>query len=390
MLIDFFLHLRDSGLKVSTREYLNLLQALRERVIGNSIDEFHSLSRALLIKDESLYDRFDVAFGQYFRGVQQIPGLQPDVPEEWMRLSIRRHLSQEQRARLEKLGWDKLMQEFAKRLQEQKGRHAGGSRWVGSGGSSPFGHSGYHPEGVRVGGPSAGNRTAVKVWERREFSNLDDQVELGTRNIKVALRRLRRFAREGAADELDLEGTIGGTARNAGWLDLHMRAERHNRVKVLLFLDVGGSMDDHIRVCEELFSAARSEFKHLQAFYFHNCLYDFVWSDNRRRHVERLPLLELMHKYGDDYKVVVVGDATMSPYEITQPGGALEFVNREPGAVWLQRLQQTWRRAAWLNPSPAESWRYHRSIELIRDLFGGRMFPMTLDGLARAMRELNK
>jgi uncharacterized protein with von Willebrand factor type A (vWA) domain len=303
---------------------------------------------------------------------------------------MRRHLSPEDKARLEKLGWDRLMEEFRKRLEEQKGRHAGGSRWIGTGGSSPFGHGGYHPEGIRVGGPSAGNRSAVKVWERREYANLDDQVELGTRNIKLALRRLRRFAREGALDELDLDGTVLGTARNAGWLDLRMRAQRHNRVKVLLFLDVGGSMDEHIRVCEELFSAARGEFKHLEHFYFHNCIYEHVWKDNRRRHDQRLDLRELMHKYGEDYKVVVVGDATMSPYEILQPGGALEYANEEPGATWLQRLLQTWRHAVWLNPTPPNLWQYHHSIEIVRSMFGSRMFPMTLDGLARAMRELNK
>ena len=390
MLIDFFLHLRDSGLAVSTREYLGLLEALRARVIGHSIEEFYALSRAALVKDESNYDKFDRAFGQYFRGIQNLPGLQAEIPEDWLRASMRRHLSPEDKARLEKLGWDRLMEEFRKRLEEQKGRHAGGSRWIGTGGSSPFGHGGYHPEGIRVGGPSAGNRSAVKVWERREYANLDDQVELGTRNIKLALRRLRRFAREGALDELDLDGTVLGTARNAGWLDLRMRAQRHNRVKVLLFLDVGGSMDEHIRVCEELFSAARGEFKHLEHFYFHNCIYEHVWKDNRRRHDQRLDLRELMHKYGEDYKVVVVGDATMSPYEILQPGGALEYANEEPGAAWLQRLLQTWRHAVWLNPTPPNLWQYHHSIEIVRSMFGSRMFPMTLDGLARAMRELNK
>ncbi len=390
MLIDFFLHLRDSGLAVSTREYLGLLEALRARVIGHSIEEFYALSRAALVKDESNYDKFDRAFGQYFRGIQNLPGLQAEIPEDWLRASMRRHLSPEDKARLEKLGWDRLMEEFRKRLEEQKGRHAGGSRWIGTGGSSPFGHGGYHPEGIRVGGPSAGNRSAVKVWERREYANLDDQVELGTRNIKLALRRLRRFAREGALDELDLDGTVLGTARNAGWLDLRMRAQRHNRVKVLLFLDVGGSMDEHIRVCEELFSAARGEFKHLEHFYFHNCIYEHVWKDNRRRHDQRLDLRELMHKYGEDYKVVVVGDATMSPYEILQPGGALEYANEEPGATWLQRLLQTWRHAVWLNPTPPNLWQYHHSIEIVRSMFGSRMFPMTLDGLARARRELNK
>jgi uncharacterized protein with von Willebrand factor type A (vWA) domain len=303
---------------------------------------------------------------------------------------MKKHLTPEEKAKLEKLGWDKLMEEFKKRLAEQKERHAGGSKWIGTGGSSPFGHGGYHPEGIRIGGESAGNRTAIKVWENREYRNLDDTVELGTRNIKIALRRLRRFAREGAEDELDLDGTITGTARNAGWLDIKMRPERHNKVKVLLFLDIGGSMDDHIKVCEELFSAAKSEFKHLEYFYFHNCIYDYVWKDNRRRHGERFPLWDVMHKYGEDYKVVVVGDATMSPYEVLQPGGSVEYSNEEAGAVWLQRMLDTWPRAVWLNPEPERLWDYRHSIELIRTIFNSRMFPLTLAGLERAMRELNK
>ena len=305
-------------------------------------------------------------------------------------MMMKKHLTPEEKAKLEKLGWDKLMEEFKKRLAEQKERHAGGSKWIGTGGTSPFGHGGYHPEGIRIGGESAGNRTAIKVWENREYRNLDDTVELGTRNIKIALRRLRRFAREGAEDELDLDGTITGTARNAGWLDIKMRPERHNKVKVLLFLDIGGSMDDHIKVCEELFSAAKSEFKHLEYFYFHNCIYDYVWKDNRRRHGERFPLWDVMHKYGEDYKVVVVGDATMSPYEILQPGGSVEYSNEEAGAVWLQRMLDTWPRAVWLNPEPERLWDYRHSIELVRTIFNSRMFPLTLAGLESAMRELNK
>ena len=390
MLIDFFLHLKAKKLPVSTREFLTLLEALKERVAGNSIDDFYFLARTCLVKDETQYDKFDQAFGEYFKGVTQVPGLEADIPEEWLKMMMKKHLTPEEKAKLEKLGWDKLMEEFKKRLAEQKERHAGGSKWIGTGGSSPFGHGGYHPEGIRIGGESAGNRTAIKVWENREYRNLDDTVELGTRNIKVALRRLRRFAREGAEDELDLDGTITGTARNAGWLDIKMRPERHNKVKVLLFLDIGGSMDDHIKVCEELFSAAKSEFKHLEHFYFHNCIYDYVWKDNRRRHGERFPLWDVMHKYGEDYKVVVVGDATMSPYEILQPGGSVEYSNEEAGAVWLQRMLDTWPRAVWLNPEPERLWDYRHSIELVRTIFNSRMFPLTLAGLERAMRELNK
>ena len=390
MLIDFFLHLKTKKLPVSTREFLTLLEALKEHVAENSIDDFYFLSRTCLVKDETHYDKFDQAFGEYFKGVTHIPGLEADIPEEWLKMLMQKHLTPEEKAKLEKLGWDKLMEEFKKRLAEQKERHAGGSKWIGTGGSSPFGHGGYHPEGIRIGGESAGNRTAIKVWENREYRNLDDTVELGTRNIKVALRRLRRFAREGAEDELDLDGTITGTARNAGWLDIKMRPERHNKVKVLLFLDIGGSMDDHIKVCEEMFSAAKSEFKHLEYFYFHNCIYDHVWKDNRRRHAERFPLWDVMHKYGEDYKVVIVGDATMSPYEILQPGGSVEYANEEAGAVWLQRMLDTWPRAVWLNPEPERLWDYRHSIEVIRTIFANRMFPLTLAGLERAMRELNK
>ncbi|MDK9705235.1 MAG: VWA domain-containing protein [Sulfuritalea sp.] len=390
MLIDFFLHLKAKKLPVSTREFLTLLEALKEHVAGNSIDDFYFLARTCLVKDETHYDKFDQAFGEYFKGVTKLPGLDADIPEEWLKMLMKKHLTPEEKAKLEKLGWDKLMEEFKKRLEEQKERHAGGSKWIGTGGSSPFGHGGYHPEGIRIGGESAGNRTAIKVWENREYRNLDDTVELGTRNIKIALRRLRRFAREGAEDELDLDGTIAGTARNAGWLDIRMRPERHNKVKVLLFLDIGGSMDDHIKVCEELFSAAKSEFKHLEYYYFHNCIYDYVWKDNRRRHGERFPLWDVMHKYGEDYKVVVVGDATMSPYEILQPGGSVEYSNEEAGAVWLQRMLDTWPRAVWLNPEPERLWDYRHSIELVRTIFNNRMFPLTLAGLERAMRELNK
>ncbi|MBK7236259.1 MAG: VWA domain-containing protein [Sterolibacteriaceae bacterium] len=390
MLIEFFLHLKTHELPVSTREYLDLLAAMQARVASHSIDDFYFLSRALLVKDEANYDRFDRAFGEYFKGVQQIPGMDAEIPEDWLKLLAKKHLSPEEKARLEKLGWDKLMEEFRKRLEEQKARHSGGSKWIGTGGSSPFGNSGYHPEGIRVGGESAGNRTAIKVWEQREFRNLDDTVELGTRNIKVALRRLRQFAREGAADELDLDSTIDATARNAGWLDLMMRPERHNAVKVLLFFDVGGSMEDHVRICEELFSACRAEFKHLEYFYFHNCLYEGVWQDSRRRWHERIPTADVMHKYGPDYRLIFVGDATMSPYEIIQPGGSVESMNPEPGALWMRRVLATWPSACWLNPEPEQLWNYRQSISLIREIMGERMFPLTLDGLTRAMTHLTK
>jgi len=390
MLIEFFLHLKAAKLPVSTREFLTLLEALQARLAGHSLDDFYVLSRACLVKDESHYDKFDRAFGAYFKGVTALPGLEAEIPEEWLRAMLKKHLTPEEKAKLEKLGWDKLMEQFKQRLEEQKGRHQGGSKWIGTGGSSPFGNAGYHPEGIRVGGDSAGNRTAIKVWENREYRNLDDSVELGTRNIKIALRRLRRFAREGAEEELDLDGTISGTARNAGWLDLKMQPERHNKVKVLLFLDIGGSMDDHIKLCEEMFSAAKTEFKHLEYYYFHNCVYDYVWRDNRRRHAERFPLHDVMHKYGDDYKVIIVGDATMSPYEILQPGGSVEYMNEEAGAVWLGRLLEKYPHAVWINPEPERLWEYRHSIQIIRSIVGGRMFPLTLEGLERAMRQLNK
>jgi len=389
MLIDFFLHLKASKLPVSTKEFLVLLEALQEHVVEHSLDDFYVLARATLIKDETHFDKFDRAFGEYFKGVEALPGMDVLIPEDWLRDAVKKHLTDAERAKLEKYGWDKLMETLKERLAEQKERHSGGSKWIGTGGTSPFGHGGTHPEGIRFGGKSE-HRSAVKVWAKREFRNLDDNVELGTRNIKIALRRLRHFARQGAADELDLAGTIAGTARNAGWLDLHMRPERHNAVKVLLFLDIGGSMDDHIRVCEELFSACRSEFKHLEHYYFHNCVYEYVWKDNARRQNNRIPLHDLLHKYGNDYKLIFVGDATMSPYEILQPGGSIEYNNTEPGATWLRRLTDTWPHAIWLNPEPEQYWPYRQTIAMIRNLMGERMFPLTLDGLARGMRLLSK
>ena len=354
------------------------------------MDDFYLLARAILVKDEALYDRFDRAFGEYFKGVETLPGLEAEIPEGWLRLAAKRHLSEEDRAKL-KSSATEAVRAVQAAPGRQTERHAGGSKWIGTAGTSPYGHGGYHPEGIRIGGESAGNRTAVKAWEQREFRNLDDRVELGVRNIKVALRRLRRFARQGAASELDLDGTIAGTARNGGWLDLHMRPERHNAIKVLLFVDIGGSMDDHIAACEELFSAARAEFKHLEHFYFHNCVYEGLWKDNRRRFGEqRMPTWDVLHTYGADYKLVFVGDASMSPYEIARPGGSVEHWNEEAGAVWLERLLTTWPHAVWLNPLPEEHWAWTLSIQMIRQLLGERMFPLTLDGLERAMRTLSR
>ncbi len=339
MLIDFFLHLKAAKLPVSTREFLTLLEALEQNVIANSIDDFYFLARTCLIKDEALYDRFNLAFGAYFHGVEGVFDIAAMIPEEWIRKAIEGTLSEEEKARVQALGgWDKLMQTLQRRLEEQRGRHQGGAKWIGTAGTSPFGAYGYNPEGIRIGQEGGRSRSAVKVWDERSFRNLDDSVELNTRNVKIALRRLRRFAREGVPEELDLEATIEGTARNAGWLDLRLIPERRNRVKVLLFLDVGGSMDPHIPVCEELFSAARSEFRHLEYFYFHNCVYDHVWRDSVRRRNERVATFDILHRHGPDWRLIFVGDAAMSPYELLQAGGSVEYRNEEPGIVWLKRL----------------------------------------------------
>jgi uncharacterized protein with von Willebrand factor type A (vWA) domain len=390
MLIDFFLHLRDKQLPVSTKEFLTLLEAMQAGLSNHNIDDFYVLSRACLIKDEKHYDKFDLAFGEYFKGIEALPGMADAIPEDWLKYISSRYLSDEAKAALERMGLDKLLEEFNKRLEEQKGRHQGGNKWIGTGGSSPFGHSGYHPEGIRIGGESSGHRTAIKVWENREFRNLDDTMELGTRNIKVALKHLRKFARTGAAEELDLEGTIESTARNAGWLDLKMRPERHNAIKVLLFFDVGGSMDDHIVQCQELFSAAKVEFKHLEYFYFHNCIYDHVWRDNRRRRTEATSLYDVMHKYGSDYKLILVGDASMAPSEILYPNGSVEYNNTEPGQTWMTRLLSTYTHAVWLNPEVERHWQYTRSIEMMREIMQGRMYPLTIEGLTSAMQELRR
>jgi uncharacterized protein with von Willebrand factor type A (vWA) domain len=398
MLIDFFFHLRAAKLKVSINELLTLLEALKQGVIGpqspegglSLLDEFYHLSRTTLVKDETQFDKFDRAFGEYFKGVTTSLDFTKEIPEEWFRKVLERAFSPEEIAKLEKLGWDKLMEEFRKRLDEQDGAHHGGNRWIGSGGTSPFGHGGANPEGIRVGGPSKGGKSAVKVWEMRGFRDYDDSVEIGTRNIKVALRRLRRFAREGADLELDMHDTIESTAKNAGWLDLKLVPERHNTVKVLMLLDVGGTMDEHIKRTEELFSAAKGEFKHLEFYYFHNCVYEYLWRNNRRRYTERFATWDVLRKYPHDWKLVFVGDATMSPYEVLQPGGSVEYNNEEAGAVWLQRFFATFPKSIWLNPEPESLWQYRQSISLIRQLAGGKMFPMTLEGLTRAMRQLSK
>jgi uncharacterized protein with von Willebrand factor type A (vWA) domain len=391
MLIPFFFMLRDGGLKVSITEFLTLLEVLEKRIAGYSVEEFYYLARACLVKDETLYDRFDRVFSEHFKGVQHLFGEDvTDIPEDWLRRQFERLMSDEEKAMVESLGgWDKLMETLRKRLEEQEGRHEGGSKWIGTGGTSPFGAYGYNPEGIRIGQEGSRQRRAVKVWDKREFRNLDDSVELGTRNLKVALRRLRRFAREGAADELDLPDTIESTARNAGLLDIKMVPERHNAVKVLLFLDAGGSMDDHVRVCEELFSAASGEFKHLEYFYFHNCVYEGVWKDNTRRHSDRTPLMDVLHKYSADYKLILVGDATMSPYEIHYPGGSVEHWNEEAGSSWMKRLLGTYSKAIWLNPEPEQRWEYTPSIRMISELMDERMFPLTVSGLEQGMRALS-
>jgi uncharacterized protein with von Willebrand factor type A (vWA) domain len=391
MLIDFFYSLRGAKLPVSVKEYLTLLEALKAQVIGPSIDEFYFLARMTLIKDEKYFDKFDQAFGAYFNGIATLDEDAFDVPLDWLKKRLERDFTSEEKRQIEALGGiDKLTERLKQLLDEQHERHEGGSKWIGSGGTSPFGNGGFNPEGIRIGGDSAGNRTAVKVWDERAYKDYDDQVEIGTRNIKVALRRLRRFAREGAADELDLPDTIRSTAANAGWLDLKMVPERHNNVKVLMLLDVGGSMDDHIKRVEELFSAAKSEFKHLEFFYFHNCVYDYLWKNNRRRHGERTATFDVLHKFSPDTKLIFVGDATMSPYEVVQPGGSVEYNNAEAGAVWLRRLADQFPRFAWLNPEPERLWEYRQSVSIIRQVLGGRMFGLTLGGLESAMRALSK
>ena len=389
MFISFVEALRTGGIPASLKEHLLLLEALDADVIAWEPEEFYYLARSVFVHDERQIDRFDQVFGAVFKGLLAPAEPGAEIPEDWLKKIAELYLTPEQMSEIKALGsWDEIMEALKQRLAEQKERHQGGSKWIGTGGTSPFGHGGFNPEGVRIGGPGGQGR-AIKVWEKREFKDLDGDRQLGTRNIKVALRRLRRFAREGAADELDLDGTIDGTARQ-GWLDVRMRPERHNAVKLLLFLDIGGSMDGHVRLCEELFSAARTEFKHLEHYYFHNCIYEGVWKDNRRRHVERTNTLDIIHKYGPDHKLVIVGDASMSPYEISHPGGSIEHMNEEAGATWIRRLTSAYAAAAWLNPTPEAYWGHSASTSLVKTLMDDRMYPLTLEGLDSATKALSR
>ena len=403
MLIEFFYTLRSAKLPVSVKEFLTLLEALQKGVVspnltlgqgdagsGYTLDDFYYLSRTTLVKDEKNYDKFDRAFASYFKGVQAIADFTRDIPLEWLRKNLELNLSPEERAKIEKMGWDELMETLKKRFEEQKERHEGGSKWIGTGGTSPFGAYGQNPQGIRIGQDKGRNKSAVKVWDQRAYKDYDDSQELGTRNIKVALRRLRKFAREGHEEELDLDDTIRSTAANAGYLDIKMVPERHNNVKVLLLMDVGGTMDEHIARVEELFSASKSEFKHLEFYYFHNCVYDFMWKNNRRRFSEKFPTLDIMRKYNKDYKLIFVGDATMSPYEILQPGGSVEYNNEEAGVEWLQRLTKAFPKFAWINPEPQGVWQYRQSISVVQQIMNQRMYPLTLRGLEEAMRLLTK
>ena len=393
MFTGFFMALREAKVPVTLKEHLTLMEGLKAGVCDWSVESFYYLSRATLVKDEAHLDKFDRVFGEVFKGIENLnpEELLAAIPEEWLKKLGERFFTEEEKRQIEALGgWDKLMETLRERLAEQKGRHQGGKKWIGTAGTSPFGAYGYNPEGVRIGQDKNRNNRAVKVWDKREFRNLDDKVELGTRNIKMALRKLRRFAREGAVSELDLPDTIRSTAHNAGWLDVKMVPERHNAVKVLLFLDIGGSMDEHVKVCEELFSAVKTEFKHLEYFYFHNCPYEAMWKDNRRRWSEKTPTLQLLRTYGPDYRAVFVGDATMSPYEIVQPGGSVEHFNEESGQVWLTRLTEHFRRSIWINPVEEGRWGWTQSIGLIERLMGRRMFPLTLDGLDRGIRALSR
>ena len=393
MFTDFFFSLREAKIPVSLREYLTLIEALEKGVVEFSVDDFYFLSRSTLVKDEKNLDRFDQVFGQCFKGLEA-PTLETGfakIPAEWLKAMTEKFLTEEEKAKIEALGgWEKLMETLRERLAEQKKRHEGGGKWIGTGGTSPFGSYGYNPEGIRIGQDKNRHHKAVKVWDKREFKNLDDSVEIGTRNIKVALRKLRKFAREGAADQLDLPDTIHSTAKNGGFLDLRMVPERHNAIKVLIFFDIGGSMDPHIRLCEELFSAARTEFKHLEFFYFHNCLYEGVWQDNERRYQERVATEQVLRTFPHDYKVIFVGDASMSPYEIVYPGGSVEHWNEESGEVWMRRILEIYPKAVWLNPVPMNRWGYTPSIDMMSDIMSGRMYPLTLEGLDAAMSELRR
>jgi len=389
MFVAFFHELKAAGVPVTLREYLTLMEAMEEDLAGRRVEDFYYLARAALVKDERNLDKFDRVFGHVFKGLESTSeALTAEIPAEWLKKLAEKYLTEEERKEIEAIGGlDKLLELLRQRMREQKGRHQGGKKWIGTAGTSPFGAYGYNPEGVRIGQDGNRNFRAVKVWDRREFKDLDDQVELGTRNIKIALRRLRKFARTGAPEELDLDGTIKGTAHK-GYLDILMRPERHNAVKVLLFFDVGGSMDWHVKATEELFSAARSEFKHMEHFYFHNCLYEKVWKENRRRFDDTTPTWDVLHTYPHDYKVIFVGDAAMSPYEIMAPGGSVEHFNEETGAAWMERVARTYPACVWLNPVAEKEWDYTQSIRIMRQLMGERMYPLTLEGLDKAMREL--
>jgi uncharacterized protein with von Willebrand factor type A (vWA) domain len=389
MFLTFFTELKSAGVPVTLREYLDLMQAMDADLASRRVEDFYYLSRTALVKDERNLDKFDRVFGKVFKGLEWMEeGLSVEIPAEWLQKLAEKYLTEEEKKQIEAMGGlEKLLETLRKRIEEQRGRHQGGSKWIGTGGTSPFGAYGYNPEGVRIGQDGNRNFRAVKVWDKREFKDLDDEVELGTRNIKIALRRLRKFARTGAPDELDLDETIRDTAHK-GYLDIHMRPERHNAVKVLIFFDIGGSMDWHVKATEELFSAARTEFKHMEYFYFHNCLYERVWKQNRRRFQETTPTWDVLHKYPHDYKVIFVGDASMSPYEITAPGGSVEHFNEEPGALWMERITRTYPACVWLNPVAGDQWEYTHSIRMMRQLLADRMYPLTLEGLDRAMREL--
>ena len=392
MLINFFMTLKNERIPVSFTELFALLECLKKNIIFGNVDEFYHLSRLCLVKDEKHFDKFDRAFSKYFENVEALDELSShEIPNEWLRKQLESMLTDEEKAKIEALGGlEKLMEEFKKRMKEQKKRHQGGNKWIGTGGTSPYGAYGYNPEGIRIGQDEGRNGRAVKVWDRRNYRDLDDSVELGTRNLKLALRRLRKFARTGSAEELDMDDTISSTAKNAGFLDIKMIPERHNAVKVLLFFDVGGSMDPHVKTCEELFSAARSEFKHLKYYYFHNFLYESVWTKSHRRHAETTSVFDVMNKYSKDYKVIFVGDATMAPYEITHVGGSIEHYNEESGAVWMKRINDSFDNIVWINPTPKDDWEHSYSIEIVKELMEDRMFPLTVKGLENAMGFLAK
>ena len=392
MLLNLFNEMRAAKVPVSVRELLDLINALKHNVVFADMDEFYYVARAILVKDERHYDKFDRAFAAYFKGIENLDQhIEALIPDEWLRREFERSLSDEERAQIESLGGlDKLIEAFKQRLEEQKGKHQGGNKWIGTGGTSPFGSGGYNPEGFRLGEDGKRQGKAVKVWDQREYKNLDDQVELGTRNIKVALRRLRKFARQGAEDEFDLSGTIDHTARDGGLLNIQVRPERRNKVKMLILFDIGGSMDAHVKVCEELFSACKTEFKHMEYYYFHNFIYESVWKNNLRRGSERTSTQDLLHKYGADYKVIFIGDAAMAPYEVTQAGGSVEHWNEEPGYVWMQRFMQKFKKLIWINPYPKHTWDYTASTSIIRELVEDKMYPLTIEGLEEGMRYLAK